>query len=335
MHLPKLARNRLFSLFSTLCVAFGSCLALGACLSLGACQEATPAAPAPVVEPAAFEPARAWKLLQQQVAFGPRPSGSEANVKTRDWLVKELESYGLKPEREAFTADTPAGEIAMENIYAQLEGPAGPKGEPAPIIVLGSHFDTKVMPFEFVGANDGASSTAVLLELARVLAAGPTPPVSYRFVFFDGEEAVRMDWIDPDNRYGSKHHVKQLDMRKGLRKRVKAMILMDLVGDADLQLEYDSSSTRRLLEVFVKTAKSIGDPDLFSRISYPVEDDHEPFIRQGIPSVDLIDLHYGPLANEYWHTSEDTIEHCSEESLGRVGRLVLAALPDVIRTYVR
>ncbi len=241
----------------------------------------------------------------------------------------------MKPVRQTFTASTPAGPIEMENIYADLEGPTDAKGQPGHMIVIGSHFDTKILPFEFVGANDGASSTAVVLELARVLSAGPKPPATYRFIFFDGEESIREEWIDPDNRYGSTYHVKQLDMVKGLRKRVKAMVLLDLVGDADLKLEYDSSSTRSLLDLFVKTSKEIGDKDLFSRYPFPVEDDHEPFIRAGIPAVDLIDLHYGAVSNEYWHEAEDTVDKCSEASLNRVGKLVLAALPKVVTNYAK
>ncbi|MFT7486588.1 MAG: glutaminyl-peptide cyclotransferase [Candidatus Paceibacteria bacterium] len=304
-------------------------------LAFSACQGEAPTPQVADLPVPAIDSERAWNLLLKQVALGPRPSGSEANRKTRDLLVSELTSYGLKPVREAFQASTPIGVLAMENIFADLEGPLSASGEPAPMIVLGSHFDTKLLPFEFVGANDGASSTGLLLELARVLANGPQPPLTYRFVFFDGEEATRTDWIDPDNRYGSKHHVKQIDKRKGALKRVKAMINLDLVGDKDLHLEYDSSSTRRLVELFRKTSIAIGDPDLFSRTPYPVEDDHEMFIQLGIPSIDLIDLHFGPRDNEYWHQAEDVVANCSKQSLERVGKLVLAALPEVIDTFAK
>ncbi len=291
-----------------------------------------PSAKAPAVP---FDSSRAWNHLLKQVEFGPRPSGSEPLDRTRDWIVQELTSYGLEVKREAFVAQTPGGPITMENLYADLKGPAGPGGTPGPMIVLGSHFDTKNLPFRFVGANDAASSTAVLIELARVLCLAPEPAVTYRFLFFDGEEAVRLDWVDPDNRYGSKHHVEQLKQTRGAIQRIKAMINLDMVGDKDLALENDASSTQQLMRIFLSTAKSIGDEKLFSKQLYPVEDDHEPFIQQGIPAVDLIDLHYGPLANEYWHTAQDTVEHCSQESLDRVGKLVLAALPRVLKQYVK
>lgn len=323
MELTKLARSASPALF------------LFVMLVANACQGEAGTGVGPVLNTPTFDGAQAWAHLEHQVNIGPRPAGSPGSKMTRDWLVSELESYGMKVTREAFVAQTPKGEIPMENIYADLPGPAGPKGIPGPMIVLGSHFDTKALPFEFVGANDGASNTAVLLQIAKTLAAAPKAPVTYRFLFFDGEEALRFDWRDPDNRYGSTYHVKQLDKVKGARKRIRAMILIDMVGDKDLVLEYDSSSTRQLLELFVKTSKSIGDAKLFSTSAYPIEDDHEPFIQQGIPSVDLIDLHYGKVANEYWHTAQDTIEHCSQESLQRVGDLVLATLPKVIETYVR
>lgn len=303
-------------------------------LSLGCQGEAAPGTH-PETPQVSFEADRAWGHLLRQVEFGPRPSGSEALDRTRDWLVQELSSYGLQVTREPFVEETPGGPISFENIYADLPGPKGRGGQPGPMIVLGSHFDTKRLPFEFVGANDGASSTGVLLELARVLAKTPDHPVTYRFLFFDGEESVRLDWVDPDNRYGSRYHVRKLTAQKGARERVKAMILLDMVGDKDLTLENDSSSTQKLLGIFKSTAKRIGDPRLFSEFPYPVEDDHEPFIRVGIPAVDLIDLHYGEMANEYWHTEKDIVEHCSRESLGRVGKLVLAALPRVIKQYVK
>lgn len=293
---------------------------------------ATPQAPAKELPP--FDSARAWQLLLDQVALGPRPSGSDANVKLRDLIASDLRASGLTPVRQAFVAEgTPAGDIAMENIYADIEGPAGPKGEPAPMIVLGAHFDTKRMPFPFLGANDGASEVAVLLELARVLRAADAPAMTIRCLFIDGEEAVREHWENPDNRYGSRHYMRELTKVKGALKRTKAFILLDLVGDSDLQLERDSNSKRELIEIFVSTSKELGMPDLFARYPIPIKDDHESFAEFGVPSIDLIDLHYGKHGNEYWHTAEDTVDKCSQESLDKVGRLVLAALPKVIERY--
>jgi len=307
-------------------------LALAPC----ACQKGGAASQEPARELPPFDTDRAWGLLEAQVELGPRPSGTEANVENRDLIAADLEASGLVPVRQAFIAeDAPFGPIPMENVYADLEAPPGPKGEPAPMLIFGAHFDTKKLPFEFVGANDGASAVAVLLELARILKAGPTPEVTYRFLFIDGEESVRRDWEDPDNRYGSRHHVAELLKVKGMTKRVRAFILLDLVGDADLQLEKDQTSTKQLLDIFIRTSKKIGKPDLFSKRPIPIKDDHESFLAYGIPSVDLIDLHFGKYGNEYWHTAEDTIDKCSKESLETVARLVLAALPEVEATYCR
>jgi glutaminyl-peptide cyclotransferase len=303
-------------------------------LGLTGCQGGTASPPETPAAALPFDGDRAWKLLVEQVELGPRPSGSQANALLRDWIVEDLKASGLTPVREPFTAEeAPGGAIAMENIYSDLEAPAGPKGAPAPMIVLGAHFDTKKMPFRFVGANDGASEVAVLLELARTIAKGPARDVSYRFLFLDGEEAVREYWEDPDNRYGSRYHVRQLTRTKGALKRTKAFILLDLVGDADLQLERDSNSNRELLQIFVDTSKDIGMPNLFARFPMPIKDDHQSFAEFGIPSVDLIDLRYGKIANEYWHTEEDTVDKCSQASLEKVGNLILAALPRVESRY--
>ncbi len=302
-----------------------------------ACQggSAGPEPPAAAPAPGPFDQDRAWQLLLDQVALGPRPAGSPGAAANRDLIVAELERAGLSPVREAFTAETPAGEIAMENVWAEFAGAPRPDGQPGPVLVLGAHYDTKRLPFEFVGANDGASETAALLELARVIAAGPPRPLTYRFVFFDGEEAVRHDWADPDNRYGSRHHVRELTKTRGALKRVRAMVLLDMIGDRDLALERDANSSRELLDLFVRAAERIGDPELFAPYSIPIKDDHQSFLEFGIPAVDLIDLSYGAVGNEYWHTREDTVDKCSAESLGRVGRLVLAALPELEARFGR
>ena len=277
-----------------------------------------------------FDADRAWQSLLDQVALGPRPAGSEANVKTRDLIARGLKAAGLEPQREAFVAtEAPGGPIAMENVYADFEAALDQDGLPAPRIILAAHFDTKRMPFPFLGANDGASEVAVLLELARLIASGPARDVSYRFLFLDGEEAVREDWEDPDNRYGSRYHVAEMTKIKGALKRTRAFILLDLVGDKNLQLERDSNSRSDLLHIFIETSRELGMPDLFAKYPIPIKDDHESFAAWGIPSVDLIDLHYGEYGNEYWHTAQDTVENCSKESLEKVGRLVLAALPKV------
>lgn len=281
-----------------------------------------------------FDGARAWKNLETQVAIGPRPAGSAALEKTRAWLSTALTESGLKSVREDFKAQTPAGEIAFANIYADL-----PARNPAASewIILGSHFDTKRTEERFkepfLGANDAGSSTAVLLELARVLAKGGARELNYRFLFLDGEEAIAWDWIGEDNTYGSRYHAGQLQ-KSGMAARVRAFILLDMVGDKDLQLMRDSYSDRRLLELFFATGRELGYRKHVDGRAEEIRDDHLSFMAVGIPSIDLIDLDYGPL-NSYWHTPKDTLENCSQASLEVIGRLVLASLPKVEKDFRR
>ena len=312
-----------------------SLVAVPAAGCFSGCSEATKATPETAGEPAEtnrqeepaepslasrFDEDRAWSLLEQIVAIGPRPSGGEKSGRQRDLIANELSSAGLTPVREAFQDKTPIGGVSFENLYADIPG----AGDAPPIVVIASHFDTKRGIADFVGANDGGSSTAVLLELARVLA-GRTDAVTWRLLFLDGEEAVLPDWVDPDNRYGSRHHVKRLK-ETGELARVKAFVLLDMVGDKDLRFETDTNSTRELLQLFFDVARANGLGQYVGAPPRPILDDHLSFLAEGVPSVDLIDLSFGPY-NSYWHTTNDTLANCSKASLGVTGRLVLHALP--------
>lgn len=315
---------------SPLAAALALAALAGSCAATG-CSQAPAAGTA---ELSGFDAARAWKHLEAQVALGPRPAGSPAAEATRVYIEEQLREVGLSSEREAFVAETPIGPVEMANVVVDLPA-AGKQAGQAPIIVLCAHYETKRTDFEFVGANDGASGVAVLLELARVLAAAPRP-VAYRLVFLDGEEAMRWAWRDPDNRYGSRHHVAELK-RTGRIERVKACVVLDLVGDSDLRLTTDQASDERLLEAFFSAAREAGLGQHVDGERMPVRDDHLSFMEAGIRSVDLIDLQYGP-NNDYWHSPEDTLEHVSQESLGVIGRIVLAGLPEVealVRELVR
>lgn len=273
--------------------------------------------------PPAFDAERAWKGLLHQVELGPRPSGSPENEACRAWIETELRGMGLEPVRETFKDRTPAGEIEFANVYADLAG-TDPK---AGWICLGSHFDTKRMPFRFVGANDGASSTAVLLELARTIAHGPKRAFAYRFVFFDGEEAVREEWHGEDNTYGSRHHVKGLKAQ-GRLETLRAFVLLDLVGDKDLRLTNDTLSDRRFQEIFAAAARDIGLGKHVGGKSMEVRDDHVPFLMERVRAVNLIDFDYGP-NNSYWHTAKDVPENCSKESLDAIGKIALRGLESI------
>lgn len=274
-------------------------------------------------QPPAFDAERAWQGLQRQVGIGPRPSGTPENEACRQWIESELRGIGLEPKRETFREKTPAGELEFTNVVAELPGTDPKSGW----ISLASHFDTKRMPFRFVGANDSASSTAVVIELARVIAKGPKRAFSYRFVFFDGEEATRQDWVGEDNTYGSRHHVKLL--REGAKlESLKALVLLDMVGDKDLKLTADTLSDRKLLDLFTKAARDIGLGRHVGGKSMEVRDDHVPFLMAGVRAVDLIDFEFGP-DNSYWHTEKDTVEQCSKESLDAIGRITLRGLTDL------
>lgn len=272
-----------------------------------------------------FDQQRAWRDVEALVALGPRPAGSDALEAARIYIEQELAQAGLEPIREPFVADTPIGEIPMANIYVDLMAPDTADG-PAPVIVVCTHIDTKILDFEFVGANDSASGTAVLLELARVMA-GRKGDVTYRLLFIDGEESIRREWVDPDNRYGSRHHVLGLK-RSGWIDRVGACVLLDLIGDKDLRLSTEQYSDSQLQKIFFDAAREAGLGAHVGGPRLPIKDDHLSFMAAGIRCVDLIDFEYGP-ANSYWHSPEDTLENVSAESLGIIGRIVLLGLPAV------
>lgn len=251
--------------------------------------------------------------VRTQVDFGPRPSGSAALQKCREWLLKELQGFGYEVEDDAFDAQTPYGAIRMHNLIARKG--KGNKG----VIALASHYETKLMEGKnFVGANDGGSSTGLLLELARVLA-GHREGLDYWFVFLDGEEAF-VEWSTFDSTYGSRHLARRWK-QDGTAGRIKALVLLDMIGDRDLGLFRESNSTKWLMDLVWASARDNGLADILSNTNAAVEDDHVPFLDAGIPSVDIIDLDYPP-----WHTEGDTIDKLSAENMAKVGRLVLAVL---------
>jgi glutaminyl-peptide cyclotransferase len=251
------------------------------------------------------------------VGYGPHPPGSEAQRKVGDYIISQLKSYRLEVQTEEFQAVTPIGILNMRNIWGVLPGKSGK------IIILASHYDSKYFKdFQFVGANDGGSSSAVLLELARVLAHGNPTEHAIWFVFFDGEEALR-EWSDFDSLYGSREFVKMLNSQQKLSS-IGALILLDLVGEKDLSFRRDTNSTPWLVDVIWSTAARLGDSDRFRPTLTTMIDDHIPFAQQGVPVVDIIDLEYA-----YWHTAEDTLDKLSAENMQMVAEVVFNALPEV------
>jgi glutaminyl-peptide cyclotransferase len=190
-------------------------------------------------------------------------------------------------------------------------------------IALATHYDTKLFrEFRFVGASDGASSTAAVLELGRVLKTRPHD-FTIELLFLDGEEAVNTEWRDPDNTYGSKYYVRAA-RQAGTLAGLKALVLLDMIGDRNLDIRRDSNSTRWLTDIVWGSAAKLGYGATFIPEDFTVEDDHLPFLAASVPSVDIIDLNY-----PQWHTAQDDLDHVSARSLQIVGDVVLDALPQI------
>jgi glutaminyl-peptide cyclotransferase len=271
--------------------------------------------------PAAFDSTKAFEHLRQQVAIGPRPSGTAANVKNRDYIKAQMAALGLKTVEQPFEGATPLGPVKMVNLIATIPGQRPDR------IVLASHFDTKLFrDIRFVGASDGASSTAALIELARVVKARPQLPFTIELLFLDGEEAV-VEWAGTDNTYGSRHYV-DAARKSGSLKSLRALILLDMIGDRNLTIRRESNSTRWMTDIVWGVARRLGHR-AFMDEETTVEDDHIPFLKAGVPSLDIIDLDYPA-----WHTAQDTLDAVGARSLQVVGDVVVAALPE-IETYLQ
>lgn len=279
-----------------------------------------------------FDGERAMQHARKQVEIGPRPPDTPELAKTREYIVGQLKSAGLSVDADEFTATTPSGTKKMVNLTALVPG------ESREVIIIASHYETKFYKdMRFVGANDPASSVGVLIEIARVLAGNPKPPFSYWLVFFDGEEAFCENWDDcgtpesPDNTYGSRHYVTKLT-EKGELSRVRAMILLDMIGYKKLELGREDLGTRWLQDIIWKTGKELGHGSIFvDRIEGVGGDDHEPFLKAGVDAVDLIQLNGYP----HWHKPTDTLDQLSVRSMQIVGDTVLASLPRIEERLLR
>ncbi len=271
----------------------------------------------------AFDAERAWVHLEKQVAMGPRPAGSPAIEECRKYIEAELAGAGLTTKRDTWSETTPVGPIEFANVWAEIAGTDPKKGT----IILGSHFDTKRMPYPFVGANDGGSNTAVLIELARSIAGAKRSAFTYRFLFLDGEEATLPEWAGKDNTYGSRRHAEALQ-RSGESQKVRAFVLLDMVGDKDLVLQRETYSDARFLECFFAAARKNGLGKHVDGKALEIRDDHQAFMAVNIKSIDLIDFEYGP-NNAYWHTKDDVIANCSKASLDVIGRITLLGLSNL------
>ncbi len=288
-----------------------------AVLLLCGCRDNTPAQEA-------FDGQRAYSEVEALVEFTPRDAGTPNGFKAAGHILKRLKTFCIYAEIDTFTDQTPEGKKTMHNVIGRIPGKSDRW------IIVGSHFDTMPGIANFQGANDGGSSTGVLLELARVLA-GCKPESGIIFAFFDGEEGVA-HYIPGDGLHGSRHLAAQL-AQSGQHKKTTAMILLDMVGDKDLHFVLPTNSSQSLTKALFEAARSTGLRDYFSISSSSViTDDHVPFMRVGIPAIDLIDFKYGsgPGKNEYWHTDLDNMDHISAESLGITGSVVLEMLKTLV-----
>ncbi|MBI5115002.1 M28 family peptidase [Candidatus Poribacteria bacterium] len=274
---------------------------------------------------ASFDAARAFSHLHALVEIGPRPPDSPGSSQAQAYIMDALARSGLDVREQPFVSHTPLGLKQMKNMVGVIPGPADS------IIIIGAHYDTKLIKeFPFVGANDGASGVAVLLELARILPARKNPATIW-LVFLDGEEAL-VRWSAADSLYGSRHMVSRLT-ESGEISKVRAMILLDMVGDAHLSLEVELLSTSWLRKLVWDKARKLGYTAYFTDNPESIQDDHVPFLKHGVPALDIIDFHYGPASrtNEYWHSPADSIENVSPRSLKIVGDVLLESLPDIIK----
>lgn len=261
-----------------------------------------------------FNGARALDYAREFAAIGPRWPSSPGHAKAEAYLRSHFQKDHL--EEDAFTADTPVGAFPLRNFIVRFQG------KKPGAIVLTTHYETNypLRNINFVGANDGAATTGLLLAMAdqlRTQTAGGKQLDGYSvwLVFFDGEEAFKclQCWTESDSTYGSRHLAAKWG-RDGTLKQIKAFILTDMIGDKDLDIQRESNSTDWLVSLVRQAAHKFGYDKYFFQREENVQDDHLPFVKRGVPSIDVIDLNYGP-NNSYHHTAQDTIDKVSAHSL--------------------
>jgi glutaminyl-peptide cyclotransferase len=268
--------------------------------------------------PPAIDGARAMQYVKEIVAFGPRPIGSANHKKVEDYILGHLK--GDEVEQDPFIADTPEGKFPVRNIIAKFPGTKDG------IVVIASHYDTNypLRQTSYVGANDGGSSSALLLEFANQLRGKKREGYSVWLVWDDAEEAVKPETEMPfveDSLYGISHLAEKWQ-GDGSLKKIKALLLADMVGDADLNIERDSNSTPWLEDVVYEAATRLGYQSHFFGRTMAVDDDHIPFVKKGVACADFIDFNYG-YNDVFWHTTQDTVDKLSPKSLEIVGSTML------------
>ena len=274
-----------------------------------------PPAPTPdALDAPRINAARAMQYTKEVTAFGARSIGSGNHKKLEDYIMAHLK--GDQVEDDTFTADTVEGKFPVRNIIAKY--PGNKDG----IIVIAGHYDTvySLRNTKFVGANDGGSSTAILLEIANQLRGKKRDGYSVWLLWTDAEEAVRQ-WSDTDSLYGTKHLAAKWQ-QDGTIKKIRAFLLADMIGDADLNIERETNSTPWLEDLVYQAATKLGYQSHFYARSLEIEDDHLPFVKLGVPCADIIDLDYG-YNNVFHHSVEDTMDKLSPKSLQIAGDVIL------------
>jgi hypothetical protein len=298
--------------------------ALALAVSVSCAQAQPPAA-------AAFDGARAHAHVRTLVDIGPRAAGTAGAKQTREYITAEMKALGLSVTEQSFEAATPIGPVTTVNLSVLIPSTGSGQGPQASAssgrLIIAGHYDTKrFKEFAFVGANDGGSSTAFLIELARVLKDRKNA-LPIELLFLDGEEAV-IEWRGTDHTYGSRYYV-DAARKAGTLGQIRALVLVDMIGDRDLRISRESNSTPWLTDIIWNAARRLKRPEFIDRET-AIEDDHLPFLQAGIPAVDIIDLDYAA-----WHTAEDTLDQVAPASLQAVGDVLLTALPDIERRLLK
>jgi len=278
-----------------------------------------------------FDGAQAYEHVRQLVEIGPRTPGSDGIHRAQAYIIGQLKNFGCQVEEHDFHGSTPLGDVAMEDIIAKISGTG------SDIVLYTTHYDTLRMA-NFVGADDGGSGTGTMLELARIFCARKTKSaLNVWIVFFDGEEAQgewtdknSVQWTNTNSTFGSREMAASMALSADL-KRVKAMILADMIGPSNLKIKRDTGSTRWLTDLIWATATRLGYGNVFVNESTTVGgDDHFSFIRRGVPGCDIIDFDIAPT---YWHTPQDTLDKVDPRSLAIVGHVFVESLPALEKKF--
>lgn len=313
-------RTRLTRLATGAVVIISAAFASAAFASVGVAGAQRSSVAKPTIQ---FNGQRAYEYARQFVACGPRWIGSPGHVCAEEFLKKQFAKDNL--QEDTFMTNTPAGPMTMHNFIVKFPG------KKDSVIVLASHYETNypLRNINFVGANDGGSTTGFLVEMANYLRGRNLDGYSVWLVFFDGEESIESQWTDSNSLYGSRHLAAQWE-RDGTLKRIKAFLLMDMIGDKDLNVSREQNSTPWLLDLVASAARKEGDQSYFFATQDAVSDDQLPFVQRGVPTADIIDIDYGPHnvmhPDGYHHTAEDTMDKISAHSLTVVGQTMLETL---------